>query len=123
MPVPFLHQPGDEIELLDLVACCAFTSATSISFDLNRRSPGMLNGVGWLDVHHPCDDPYIKAQLRVWLPAEYERSDLMEQLVREVFAALAIPSNEVYELSFLSGGRHVGFSNRKDSLGGRLCDS
>ena len=66
-------------------------------------------------MHHPCDDDYIKARLRVWLPAEYEQSGLMEQLVQEVFAALAIPAREVYVLSFHSGGCHFDFSNREEA--------
>jgi hypothetical protein len=122
MDVPFLHQPGDAIALLDLTARCAFTSASSISFDLGRLSPGLFRQLGWLDVHHPCNDTYVKARLRVWLPAEYERLDCMKRLVGEVFTALAIPPGEVFELSFNSGGRPVGFTNREDFIAGMVRD-
>jgi hypothetical protein len=76
-----LTQPEDGFPLLDLTARFAFETASSIVFDLGRMGNLRLDdapeieshgfkAVGWLDVHHPCDG-YVRAQLRICLPAEY----------------------------------------------------
>src|SRR5580765_3676013 len=101
MVSPFLHEHGDRIAVLDLLASFAFKSPCSVSFDLGTDGGGVFNVVGWVDVHHPCEG-HIKARFRVLLPARYHAWAQMRDFVQQMFTALGIPTDETYEAEFVS---------------------
>ena len=129
------HHSG--FQVLDLSARFTFRSATSISFDLGRNSDTLvLPGGGFLgedfvmnvgpgrafyvtgrvDVHHPCEG-HIKTQLHIVLPPEYNSSERMKEFIAIVFEALDIPSDETYEVLFVSPEQQTGYENATDREG------
>jgi hypothetical protein len=64
-----------EFQVHDLVASLEFAAPSSAGFNLTRTERAELNSipareiVGWLDVHHPCDN-HPRARLRIALPRE-----------------------------------------------------
>jgi len=102
----------DCFALLDLEACFAFKTETSISFTLGRhsRSRSAFVHKGWLEVHHPIPTEYVtKAYLRIALPSQYFgfehkflETDQQREIVAAVFQALEIPQEEVYEAYFFT---------------------
>jgi hypothetical protein len=117
---------GDEFAILDLVAQFEFKTASSLSFRLcavvragEPRLPEMGNepwelllehgpvviGIGWLDVHHPCEGSH-RLQLRIGLPERYVSSEPLQELVRQVIVAVGLPDDESFrvELDGLSQG-------------------
>lgn len=129
---------GDSgFRVLDLSARLAFKSAASVSFDLGRHSDtlvlpgggfrgddlvldvgprGVFNSIGRVDVHHPCEG-HIKTQLRVVLPAEYQRIEQMREFVATIFGALGIPSDETFESLFVSPEQQTSYENATDREG------
>jgi hypothetical protein len=105
-------KPGDRFDVLDLVAFCKFKTSGSISFDLLRESvaydfpsdgisvpfrPGFAFDVlGWVDVHHPCEEQ-IRTKLRVCVPAKYQGVEQLGELLQVICTALGIPLSQPYE--------------------------
>jgi hypothetical protein len=132
MASPILYEEGDCFPVLDLIALFRFKTASSVSFHLGTQSgtlyyppdgvavpfgPGeVFNVIGWVDVHHPCDD-HIKARLRVLLPARYHDWKQMKQLVETMFSALGIPADQTYEASFVSADQETGIERATDRDG------
>ena len=100
-----------EFQVHDLAASLEFSTPTSAGFSLTRTEKPQLNSipgretVGWLDVHHPCDN-HPRARLRIALPREsFELLQTHNQrlgLVRDIFTALAIPVDESYDALFFT---------------------
>ncbi len=115
---------GEAFSILDLIAQFEFRTSSSLSFQLGKsidrhspRLPEMEPGeeridgrdkwdfmlesgsvfvvLGWLDVHHPCEGLH-RLQLRVGLPDRYVCWESMRDLVPQVKAMLALPSDEPY---------------------------
>ena len=98
---------GEDIfTLLDLTARFKFKTASSVSFSLERYSKSLCptRQVGWIDVHHPCEN-HIKLQIRISLPSEYHNPQKLRIIIAEVLAATEIPGDETYEtLLFAESG-------------------
>jgi hypothetical protein len=136
MDTSSIEYGGKGIEILDLWACVAFKSASSISFTLGRwsneftlpsgpvgRPDGgtdeggfttwyydtdcVFKACGRLDVHHPCEEVEIKTQFLCRLPAEYHSDEKMRAIVSIVMQALRISVDETFWAEFMSAEQVV----------------
>ena len=86
-----------------LKAALIFRTETSISFrlltDAADSSRADYNGVGWVDVHHPADEP-IKTRIKMRLPKELESE--VPPMIKALFESLEIPHDETYSALRLS---------------------
>lgn len=112
----FLHTPGERIQLADLAALCRFRTDSSISFDLGHVGDRILELIGYVDVHYPCDQKYCPVHFRVVLPIEYGDPEWLHRLIDELYLAFAIPEDVGYELRFNSMSEGLLMIDRDDVL-------
>lgn len=113
---PFEAQ--SEVAFLDFVGQVKFSTASSISFYLGKKSSYLefSNGVrhrmgkdrvfivvGWLDVHYPCNG-FHKLQVRCCLPGDYVAFEPMRDLIRQVCQALGLPEKVPYRIHLGAAG-------------------
>jgi hypothetical protein len=116
---------GEEFAVLDLVARFEFKTGSSVSFLLCKsisrheaRIPEMepgeekiggldkwdflmesgpaLIGLGWLDIHHPCEGGH-PLQIRVGLPDRYVSWESIREMVPKVKEVMGLPPDEPFE--------------------------
>lgn len=101
-----------EFEFLDLIGQLSHSSASSVSFQLGRKTDSIelptgnlqfmgegrvFSVCGWLDAHYPCHG-FHKLLVRCSLPNDYVRFESMRNLIRCVTAALGLPPNVSYQI-------------------------
>ena len=108
----------DAFSVLGLTAKTEFKTASSISFMLGRWSSRRtgFSGVGWIDVHHPCEG-HVKTRIRVRIPTTFQEFEQMKSLIAVVFENLGIPADETYESSFFESGPSKGLLRHIDRNG------
>jgi hypothetical protein len=110
----FLHEPGDNVTLAGLDGVCRFKTDCSISFELGRREPGLFDVIGYVELHFPTTNPFCPVQMRLWLSSGNEDELAVDSLMRDLFAAFAIPQETKYELHIIFGGSSILHMNRND---------
>jgi hypothetical protein len=100
-----------EFQVHDLAASLEFSTTTSAGFNLTRTerlertNTPAREVVGWLDVHHPCEN-HPHARLRIALSNEsfglLQTHNERLGVIRDIFTALAIPADESYDALFFT---------------------
>jgi len=107
-----------EYKILNLVGQVAFATTASVSFDLGQKSgsihyfdgttdyvgeDGVLNVVGWVDVHYPCQG-FHKLLIRCSLPGNDSAFESMRDMVVNVCDLFDLPSNVPYKIHLQTAG-------------------
>ena len=108
-------QPSIDIEDLDVSLVLIAKTSGSVVLDI-RKGNKVQFGLGWLNVHHPCDG-HICCQIRGMLPDRLLNQDDIRALVTQTLRWLDISTHETWEISVCSPSERLGMAQSINAEG------
>ena len=116
-----IYQPNDRIQLADIPAECTFATDSSVGFRLGRPGEEAVE-IGWFDAHIVRkivrEEVYQKIYLRLCIEAPLSTPRRIEQMRRDIYAALGLPGSTLYEMKVLSTTKSVLWIDGREHLSG-----